>query len=170
MILSGGAIYDAILYMLCIIIPILVFALEARKINVSETLRLTMAQTHLWFGNHKKAKRILIDLTQKYSNSFLGHKMLAHLYEQEGGQRKAIDEYVKVLEIKKKDYDSYYKISLLLNNLGKKEEAIEMLEKLLKNKPQYYEASKLLRRNIFKHRRIQKCNRYLHKCRKILLR
>ena len=113
-----------------------------------------MAQNYLWFGKTKKAKKVLIDLVNKYKSSYVGHKMLANIYEKEGGMRKAIDEYVKVLDIKKNDYDSYYKISVLLNDLDKKEEATEMLKNLLKNRPQMYEASKRLRRNIFRNKRI----------------
>ena len=70
--------------------------------------------------------------------------MLAEIYEKEGGMRKAIDEYVKAIEIKRSDYDSYYKISELLNNLSQKDEAITMLNNLLKIKPDYYKASRLL--------------------------
>ena len=43
--------------------------------------------------------------------------------------------------IRSNDYKSYFKISKLLNDLGKKDEAIEMLQNLVKNKPDYYEAS-----------------------------
>lgn len=107
-----------------------------------------MAQNYLWLQKPKKAKIILIDLVSKYKNSYLGHKLLAKIYEQEGGMRKAIDEYVQVLDIKKNDTDSYYKISVLLKDLGKNDEAIEMLRNLLKTKPDMYEASKLLRRHI----------------------
>lgn len=113
-----------------------------------------MAQNYLWLGKAKKAKNVLIDLVSKYPNSYIGHKMLANLYEKEGGMRKAIDEYVQVLDIKKNDYDSYYKISVLLNDLGKKDEATDMLKTLLKNRPQMYEASKILRRHIFRKKRI----------------
>jgi len=80
--------------------------------------------------------------------------MLAHIYEKEGGMRKAIDEYVQVLDIRKNDHESYYRISVLLNDLGKKEEAIEMLRILLKNRPQKYEATEMLRRNILRKERI----------------
>ena len=58
--------------------------------------------------------------------------------------RKAIDEYVKAVDLNKKDYDSYYKISFLLNELGKKEDATTMLNNLLKAKPDYIDASLLL--------------------------
>ena len=80
--------------------------------------------------------------------------MLARIYEEEGGMRKAIDEYVQVLDIRKNDYNSYYKISVLLNELNKKEEAIDMLRTLLRSKPQMLEASKLLRRNILRKKGI----------------
>ena len=109
-------------------------------------------------GNRKRAKKVLIDLVSKYKGSYIGHKMLAHIYEKEGGMRKAIDEFVQVLDIKKNDYNSYYKISVLLNDLGKEEEAIQMLNTLLKNKPQIYDASKMLRRNSYKKERIQESN------------
>lgn len=136
--------WQIILYLFCIITPIAVFILEYKNINVSEILRIIKAQIYLWLDKPKKAKSILVDLVSKYKGSYIGHKMLAHMYEQEGGMRKAIDEYVQVLDIKKNDYNSYYKISVLLNELGKKEEATQMLRTLLKNRPQTYEASKLL--------------------------
>lgn len=128
--------------------------LEAKGINVSEILRILMAQNYLWLNNPKKAKRVLIDLVSKYKDSYLGHKLLARIYEQEGGMRKAIDEYVQVLDIKKNDTNSYYKISVLLKDLGRNDEAVEMLRTLLKTKPDMYEASKLLRWHIFRTKRI----------------
>lgn len=150
----GGSFYTVILYLLCIIIPALVFVLERKKINISEILRIIIAQNYLWFNKTKKAKKVLIDLVTKYQSSYLGHKILANIYEKEGGMRKAIDEYVQVLDIKKNDYKSYYKISVLLNDLGKKNEAIQMLRTLLHNKPEVYEASKMLRTNLFRTKRI----------------
>ena len=139
-----GMTFTIILYILCIIIPIGVLILEIKKINISEILRVLMARLCLFLKKTKKAKGILIELVRKYHNSYMGHKMLAHIYEEEGGMRKAIDEYVQVLEIRKNDYKSYYEISVLLNELGQKEEAIEMLNTLLKNRPQTCEASSLL--------------------------
>lgn len=139
-----------ILYLLCIVIPLLVFILENKGINVSEIIMISNSQIYLWFNKTKKAKRILISLVTKYKNSYWGHKKLAYIYEKEGGMRKAIDEYVKVLDIKKDDYKSYYKISSLLNDLGQIDEAEEMLCTLSKSKPEIYDATKMLRRNIYK--------------------
>ncbi len=139
-----GTFMNIILYVLCIMLPLLVFILETRNINVSELIHISLAKINIIKGNSKKAKENLISLVKKYKNSYLGHKMLAEIYEQEGGMRKAIDEYVKVLDIRGNDYNSYYKISVLLNNLGKKDEAIEMLKNLIKKKPDMYEATSLL--------------------------
>lgn len=127
----------------CIILPIVVFILERKKINISESLNLFMVHMYVWIEKPKKAKKILTNLVNKYPNSYRGHKCLAHIYENEGGMRKAIDEYVQVLNIKKNDYDSYYKISKLLNDLGKQDEAAEMLITLIKNRPMD-EASNML--------------------------
>ena len=70
--------------------------------------------------------------------------MLAQMYEKEGGMRRAIDEYVTAVDINKKDYKSYFKITELLKNLGKRDEAIEMLQHLIRIKPDCYEGSCLL--------------------------
>ncbi len=99
-------------------------------------------------NNKKKAKRLIINLVNKYPESYHGHKFLAEMYEREGGIRKAIDEYVKVIDINKKDYNSYYKIAVLLNDFNKKDEAIEMLTNLVNKKPDFYKASELLRNTI----------------------
>lgn len=133
-----------ITYICSIIIPIIILYIEKRGTNFSEIVNITLAKIALLFNDQKRAKNFLINLVTKYPRSYLGHKMLAEIYEQEGGSRKAIDEYVKVIDIDKKDYETYYKISYLLNGLGRKEEATEMLESLLKKKPEYIKATMLL--------------------------
>ena len=139
-----GWFFTSIIYLVCIIIPAIVLLLEIKGINFSELVRVTTSRILLGFGNIKKAKDILVDLVSKYDKSYMGHKLLAEIYRQEGGMRKAIDEYVKVLDIRGNDYKSYFKISQLLNELGKKDEAIEMLTILLNKKPELYDACKML--------------------------
>ena len=95
-------------------------------------------------GNTKKSKDILLSLIEKYPDSYSAHRMLGEVYEKEGGMRKAIDEYVKAVDLNKKDYDSYYKISYLLNELNKPDDAIVMLNTLLSKKPEYRNATMLL--------------------------
>lgn len=131
-------------YILSIILPMLVIFLEFKDINFSEILSVGIANFLVLIGDTKGAKAILSKMVEKYPDSYYGHKLLAVIYEKEGGMRKAIDEYVTAIDIKKNDYNSYYKISELLRDLGKKDEAIEMLEKLVRNKPDMYDASCLL--------------------------
>lgn len=134
----------SIIYLLSIVIPIIIVVLEYKKINFSEIVYLTLNKIATLLGNSKSAKNFLITLVGKYPDSYLGHKWLAEIYEKEGGMRKAIDEYVQVIDIHKQDYNSYYRISFLLNELGKKEESAQMLENLLKKKPEFLEATRLL--------------------------
>lgn len=144
----NGMVSKIVMYFLCLIIPVTVFILEYKGINFSELIRISASKILLLIGKRKKAKEILIKLVSKYDKSYMGHKMLAEIYEQEGGMRKAIDEYVKVLDIRGNDYKSYFKISKLLKELNKNKEAIEMLTILVKKKPELYEANKMLRRLI----------------------
>ena len=131
-------------YLLAILIPIIIIAIEKRGILFLEAISLLKANILLFMGNNKEAKKVLISLVSKYSDSYIGHKKLAEVYEKEGGMRKAIDEYAKAIDINKQDYNSYYKVANLLTSLDKKEEATQMLNSLLKKKPDHIEASKLL--------------------------
>lgn len=136
--------WGTIRYLFSIILPLTIIIIEIRGINFSEVLSIAIAKFLLFIGDKRAAKSVLIKLVTKYPESYMGHKMLAECYEQEGGMRKAIDEYVTAIDIKKNDYKSYFKIAELLKDLGKKTEAIQMLEMLLKTKPDCYEASLLL--------------------------
>ena len=149
-----GLTFKLILYILCLIIPLVVLISEFKGVNFSEIIYVWLSKILMIFGKRKKAKDVLTNLVSKYDKSYTGHKLLAEIYETEGGMRKAIDEYVKVLDIKGNDYKSYFKISKLLNDLDKKNEAIEMLSTLVKKKPELYEASKMLRRPIIRKRKI----------------
>jgi tetratricopeptide (TPR) repeat protein len=136
--------WQFIRYLLSVIIPLFIIIIEVRGINFSEILSIVAAKFFMMIGDTKLAKTILVKLVTKYPESYLGHKLLAECYEKEGGMRRAIDEYVTSVDIKKNDYKSYFKIADLLRDLGKKDEAIEMLENLVKTKPDCYEASCLL--------------------------
>ena len=131
-------------YMLSIIIPGVVIILEIRGMTLIEIMNIARARIYLTIGNDKKAKEALLKLVSKVPDSYKGHKMLAEVYEKEGGMRKSIDEYVQAIDINKKDYESYYKVAELLNHLDKKDEATEMLFNLLNKKPDMYKATELL--------------------------
>lgn len=131
-------------YIFSVIIPMAIILIEVKGINFSEILSVIAAKFFMMIGDTKTAKTILLKLVTKYPDSYLGHKLLAECYEKEGGMRRAIDEYVTAVDINKKDYKSYFKIAELLRDLGKKDEAIQMLDNLVKTKPDCYEASILL--------------------------
>lgn len=133
-----------ILYLLSVVLPGAVLFLEYKGINFTEMAHIIAAKVLLKLGNNKGAKAILIRLTEKNPKSYQAHRLLAEIYEKEGGMRKAVDEYVKAIDINKRDYDSYYKIAYLLTQLDKKEEAATMLQTLIEKKPDYIEASVLL--------------------------
>ena len=128
-------------YIVSIIVPIVIMGLEYKNIDAINCLKFARIRFYLLIKNNKKAKDVLLKLVEKNPKSYNAHKMLAEIYEKEGGARKAIDEYVICIEINKKDYASYYKVAILLNDLEKKDEAIEMLTNLLDKKPDYYNAT-----------------------------
>lgn len=149
-----GILFKVIIYLFCIVIPILIFVLEHKGIDYSELMCIWTSKLLLFLGANKKAKNVLMNYVAKYDKNYAAHKLLAEIYEKEGGMRKAIDEYIKVLDIKGDDYQSYFKISKLLNDLARKDEAIQMLGTLVKKKPEFYEANKMLRRFINGKRKI----------------
>jgi len=131
-------------YILSIIFPFGIIFVEKKGVNFSEIISVIKVHVYFNLAINKKAKEELHCLVDKYPNSYLGHKLLAEIYEKEGGMRKAIDEYVKAVDIKKTDDKSFFRIAKLLNDLDKKDEAVEMLQTLLKTKPDCYEATMLL--------------------------
>lgn len=139
-----GAFWVIVKYIFGILLPIAIIIIEKRGISLIQIVSVAKAQIYLKMENNKKAKEKLINLVTKDPENYIGHKMLAEIYELEGGMRKAIDEYVQAIDINKKDYDSYYKVAELLTNLDKSNEAAEMLFNLLNKKPDYYKATELL--------------------------
>ena len=136
-----GTVTRIIIFTLSIIFPILVIILENVNSNISEIIDSFIAKVYLFFGNTKTAKNKLIKLVTEHPDSYIGHKLLGQIYEKEGGQRKAVDEYLQAIDINKQDYDTYYKVANLLTDLDKKNEAAQMLTDLLSKKPDYTEAT-----------------------------
>ena len=131
-------------YIMAIILPAVIIIIERHGTPWIEMMNMAKAKMYLKFGNNRLAKKALIELVTKYPENYQGHRMLAKIYEKEGGMRKAIDEYVQAIDSNKKDYDSYYKVAELLNQLEKSDEAAEMLFNLLNKKPEYSQATTLL--------------------------
>lgn len=130
-----------ITYLMSVILPIFILICEYYKIDITEKIYKIRVKECLIRKDIKNAKKILIALIERNEDSKEAHKMLAQIYEKEGGIRKAIDEYVKVVDLDANAYDSYYKIAVLLKELGNNEDAQEMLTKLVNKKPDYLEAT-----------------------------
>ena len=133
-------ILKAIVYVISVGIPLAILFCEMKKINLVELFYIGRAKFFLYTKNNKKAKKILLDLIEKEEDSKTAHKMLAEMFEKEGGIRRAIDEYVKVVDLDGEAYDSYYKIATLLKELGNQKDSIDMLTKLVNKKPDYIDA------------------------------
>ena len=79
-------------YVLAILLPLGIWILEKRGFSLVEIINLEKAKIYMFFGNSKRAKEALISLLDRNSDSYKAHKLLAEIYEIEGGKRKAIDE------------------------------------------------------------------------------
>ena len=83
----------------------------------------------------------------------MGHKTLAEVYEKEDKYSVAADEYIRASELNNKDIKLNYKIAKLLNKDERPEEAITVLQDILKKKPEYYEATNLLGEILYSNER-----------------
>lgn len=138
-------IFYILMYGLSIVIPSIILFLEIKKnILFPEILNIAIANFFMIRGDNETAKRYMLKLIDKYPKSYLGHKKLAQIYEKQEKFTNAIDEYVRAIEINTKDYNSYFKIAYFLKELNKNEASINMLNDLLKKKPDYLDASMLL--------------------------
>ena len=111
-----NAFFETIMYLFSVFIPALVLIIEKeKKIDFPEMYKLLMAKIYKDSGKYDKAKDYLFSLINKYPESYLGHKALAKLYEKEGKNENAIDEYIRVTQINNKDLKINYNIANLLN-------------------------------------------------------
>lgn len=127
-----------------IIAPLVIFILHICGVEIDEYFLMFDKNLYLMMGKNRKAKDRLNSYIKNNPKSYIAHREIAQLYEKEGGVRKAIEEYVKSIEINRKDYKSLYSITKLLEYLDKKDEAIELLKHLLEIKDDYIEAYILL--------------------------
>lgn len=139
-----NVIFQIIKYILAILLPIGLIIMEKRYISLFELINISKARASFALGDTRKAKQLLLKVLDSKKDCYKAHLLLAQIYEKQGEIQKSIDEYVQVLDINKNDYDSYYKVSELLNKLNKKNEASEMLFNLLNKKPDMNKASELL--------------------------
>ena len=133
------------MYILAIAIPGIILLAEYKtKMDFPEMLNIILAKIALHFGNTEKAKDYLFKLINKYPESYIGHKTLAEVYEKEEKYSVAVDEYIRATEINNKDIKLNYNIARLLSKTERSEEAITVLQDILKKNPEYYDATNLL--------------------------
>lgn len=138
-------ILKVIIYILSIIIPIIVLFIEKKtEMDFPAILNAFLAKMMLKIEKNEEAKNYLLSLTNKNAKSYIGHKLLGEIYEKEGKTSSAISEYLKVIDIKPRDFEVSYKIASLLHKEKKLSEATEILQDLLKSKPEDIKAAELL--------------------------
>lgn len=133
--------FEILTYLMSVVIPLFLIICEYNKIRLIDKIYIFLAKSYIFIKDTKTAKKILLAIIEKNDKCTEAHKMLAQIYEKEGGVRKAIDEYVKVVDLDQNAYDSYFKIAMLLKELGNNEDSLDMLTKLVNKKPDYLEAS-----------------------------
>lgn len=147
-------IFRIFVYILSIIIPLVILIYESKKkIDFPEIFNMILAKIAIKSGNTEKAKEYLFKLINKYPQSYIGHKTLAEVYEKEENYSIAVDEYIRANELNSKDLKVNYRIGLLLKKDERPEEAITVLQDLLKKKPEYYEATNLLGEILYSNER-----------------
>lgn len=131
----------ALIYLLSIIIPIIMIFLELKVMSLTEII--CFLYVHICKDDEKK-KNMIMKFMEKNPHSFFGHKVLAEIFEKEGKFDIAAEEYMRALEENKNDINIKYKIAFSLNNINKKDDAQKLLNEILKDTPDYTEASLLL--------------------------
>lgn len=137
--------FRILIYIFSVVIPVIMLLIEyKKKIDFPEMFNIMLAKIALHKGNTEQAKEYLFKLINKYPESYIGHKNLAEVYEKEEKYSLAVDEYIRANDLNNKDIKASYKIGELLNKNEKTEEAITVLQELLKKNPEYYKATNLL--------------------------
>lgn len=131
-------------YILSILLPFAIVISERKGISLSEIISINMAKINERKNDNEKAKEILMKMLEKYPNSYFIHKELAKLCENTGNIDLAIDEYIRSSELNKKDYNMQLKTAELLKNTTRSQDAVRILNDLLKVKPDCCEASCIL--------------------------
>lgn len=146
--------FKILMYLLSVIIPIAILIIEyKKKIDFPELLYIALAKIALSSGNTEQAKEYLFKIINKYPESYIGHKILGETYEKEEKYSLAADEYIRATEINNKDIRLNYTIAKLLNKDKKSEDAIIILQDILKKKPEYYDATNLLGEILYSNER-----------------
>lgn len=134
-----------IMYLFSIILPILLFVMEKIKnVELSELIISLEVPILEKFGKTDKAKTILTNFLNKNQNSYIAHKLLAQIYMKQENYDLAVNEYIRVTELKSQNIDDYYQLSVALNKNKQNEEAISILQDIIKRTPENEKVTNLL--------------------------
>ena len=135
--ISPNAIAYIIVYILSVFIPIIIDLLEKKGIYIDEIISVLKA---------KKENDIqkLLKIIEKYPESTLTHKVLAEINENNKEYEKSADEYFRAIQLKENDYKTYIKLANMLLENNNKDQASEVLQRLLSVKPEYIDGTFLL--------------------------
>ena len=131
-------------YIFSIILPIIVILIERKGLTLTEVIFLSMYKFYNQIGMEDKAKNAILNLVEKYPNSYHGHKVLAEIYEKDNQLETAAEEYIRASNIRPNEDKLQFKIAELFNKTERKNDAVNILKELLKKKPDMQEASMLL--------------------------
>ena len=70
-------------YLISVVLPLAFFYFDSKNVNIIEGFYIAIAKITILLNNKSKAKKQLLNLIDKYPESYLGHKLLAEIYEKE---------------------------------------------------------------------------------------
>ena len=123
---------QAYVFIFGIIIPIIYYIIRKYDIKLKETSFLFIADFYYFMKNFEKAQYYYKKVISDYKYSYRAYKKLGYAFLKLGELRQAFDAFASAVDIKKDDYKSYFNISVLLRDLGRKDESIQMLKILTK--------------------------------------
>ncbi|MBR1653499.1 MAG: tetratricopeptide repeat protein, partial [Clostridia bacterium] len=127
-----------------ILILLLIFIIILKNKVITEKMKIMKLKMLVSFGKYDDAKKLALKIVDKYPQNHMAHRILGQLYEKEGNINVALDEFIRVAELRPDDYEIHFKVATLLQQTEKNEEAVIMLQDLLKMKPDYLDATLLL--------------------------
>ena len=128
-------------YIISILLPLTIIISEKRGLFLTEIIYIYASRFYYKNGQEDKAKRILLEIVEKYPNSYYAHKELASIYEKKEEKDISIDEYVKASDLNPSNFELKVKAAVLLKDTNRSDEATRILDEILKEKPDCYEAS-----------------------------
>ena len=131
-------------YIISVVLPIIIISIELAGISFTEVIYLVIAGFYFKQEKNDKAREVLLKLVEKIPNSYYAHRELAKQYELEKRYDLALDEYIRLSNIKHGDNEVTYKIADMFYKTGKPEESVPILTELLKKKPDFENATFLL--------------------------